>query len=493
MSYRKMSSPLKLLCVFSLVLSSSLAEEKAQFRVIKEWDYINFTWPNPSSYLEATQNGGYAPENITVSGVMFYDGFYYLSMPRMKGGVPATLGKIPAGNNPTPLVQPFPDWSMNKLDDCDAIQNCQNVEIDSKGQMWILDSGRTNTLSKTPTVVCTPKLIIYDLKSNKTTRVHHFLESVASKNASYLYDLVVDDADGGYAYITDNSGRDPGIIVYSLEKNLSWKIRHSKTMRADPTATQFKIDGTSINVPINIAGIALGPKVQSDNESLTVHEDKLVYYCPLSSLHLYAIKASDLRNQSNSNNGSEFQGNVQDIGIKSSQSDGMIIDDKDTLYYGLLKDSSIAKWDTKTPFASGQRIISRDAVYVQWPNSFAFDGEGNIVVLTNRLHVFAFGMMNIREPNFRLLSAKTGSNSYVNNNKNLRYDAVETNDEPTGDKNSSLDLPTTKQSMMENERNVQKQGDGMKGVTGKGGDDAKDDDVKDANLKDDNVKDGKNG
>lgn len=429
------------LLVFSFLIGSSLGQTaKPQFKVIKEWEFINFTWPDPATYKQAVQTKSYQPENIIIAGVMYYDDFYYLSLPRMKEGVPVTVARVPTSGDPTPLLEPYPSWEMNLLGDCNAIQNSQNVEVDAKGRMWIIDSGRTSTLSKTPTATCPPKLVIYDIPQKKVLIKYEFPEDVANKSNAYLYDLVVDDDNSdAYAYISDNSGRDPGIIVYSLKNNSSRKLRHPESMRADQAAREFKVDGISITAPINIAGLALGPNIQSTNKSLTIQEDRELFYSPLSSKHLYSISTAILKNFSNA--APDFSPPVRDVGLKSSQTDGMIMDDTGILYYGLLGDSSVGKWDSQTPFASGQKVISRDAAFIQWPNSFTFDLSGNLILLTNRLHKFIYGKMDLQEPNFRLLSAHTGTKSYLFKESGLRYEPSGTEDEPRGKNDSSEATP----------------------------------------------------
>lgn len=394
----------------------------AQFHVIREWRYINFTWPSDESYMTAIRNQYYIPEHNVIAGLKYYDGFYYLTLPRMKNGVPATLARISAIDtiDTAPLLQPYPSWEMNREDDCNALQNVQNIEIDAKGQLWIIDGGHTSTLLERPTEKCPPKLVIYDIKGNRSTTVYTFPENVANKQASFLYDLVVDSTDGGYAYITDNSGRDPGIIVYSLRDNRSWKFRHSRSMRADPTATDFRITGITVSAPINIAGIALGPKVQTSNSQVVIGEDREVFYSPLSSHHLYSINTSVLKNEANTNNGQEFMGQVRDLGTKASQTASMIMDYQGVLYYGLLSDNSIGRWDSHTPFQTGQKIISRDPEYLQWPSSFAFDDMGNLTLMTNKLQKFIYDKIYLDQPNFRLLSANVQSKSYIYDN-NFEY------------------------------------------------------------------------
>lgn len=415
-----------LVLVLLQLLSQQCQSAGIQFHVIREWRYVNFTWPNDDFYNRAIANQMYTPENNVVAGLKYFEGYYYLTLPRMKTGVPATLTRISASNNvdTSPLLQPYPSWEMNTLNDCNALQNVQNIEIDTKGQIWIIDGGHTSTLLQPPVERCPPKLVIFDIRSNRTVVSYTFPDNVANKQDSFLYDLVVDNSEGDYAYITDNSGKDPGIIVYSLRDNRSWKARHA-SMKADPSATEFRIGGVSVTAPINIAGIALGPKIHNPNAQVVIVDDREVYYSPLSSRHLYAVNSSALKSEVVSTNSFEFSRQVADLGLKASQTAGMVMDNKGVLYYGLLSDSSIAQWDSNTPFQTGQRVVSRDNEYLQWPSSFAFDDTGNLAVVTNKLQKFIYDRIILDQSNFRILSANVQSASYLHYNP-YDYSQVQT-------------------------------------------------------------------
>lgn len=198
------------LILFTLIYSSIQAQT-TKFYVIRQWKYINFTWPDEDTLKTATATGLYIPENTVISGIKYFEDYFYLTLPRMKKGVPATLARIPAGptQDTAPHLEPFPTWGMNEIGDCNNLQNVQNIEIDTKGQVWILDVGRVETL-KEPVVKCAPKLVVYGLREKRVTLVYNFPEEVAAKNSSFLYDLVVDDSEGGFVYITDNSATSPG-------------------------------------------------------------------------------------------------------------------------------------------------------------------------------------------------------------------------------------------------------------------------------------------
>lgn len=254
---------------------------------------------------------------------------------------------------------------------------------------------------------------------------HEFPDDVVARGTNYLNKIVVDDAYGGFAYITDNSGSDPGIVVFSRRLNRSWKVRENNSMRAAPNAIDFAVNGTNLRFSIHIDGIALGPYYNPHaDDPLTVNSPKFinqnyernVYYSPLSSYHLYSLPASILRDPEfpkRATSQDVFE-QVIDYGLKLSQTDGMIMDNRGILYYGLLKEHAIAQWDSFQSFAiSNQHIIAKDDDFIQWIDGMTIDEYGYLYVVVNRLHNFVAGRLNPNEVNFRILRAKVGSLSYV--------------------------------------------------------------------------------
>ncbi|XP_053607684.1 protein yellow-like [Plodia interpunctella] len=386
---------------------------REQFRVIYEWTYIDYEWPSPEERDASLNTSRYIPQNVLISGINFYGENLFLTMPRMLDGVPATLATIPVRPTSTaPKLQPFPSWSDNAVGNCSALQFVQNIEIDRNGIMWILDNGRIGTLTPKPSTKCPPSIVLIDLKSgdNKMERIPFSPDAVNPLN-TYLNDLVVDNRDGDYAYITDNSAVDPGIIVFRRSDKKSWKLRDTRSMTSVTGATLFRINGTSVNLPVNIDGIALGPQFRTMDAKI----DRTVYYSPLSSFHLYAVNASVLRNESlgTSGDSSALRPYVVDVGVKASQTDGMKMDSKGLLFYGLIGNSTIAEWNSTYDFHVGQRTIARDPTFIQWVDRFAFDGSGNIYVVVNRLFNFVKQQVSTSEVNYRILRCYTGSKSYV--------------------------------------------------------------------------------
>jgi hypothetical protein len=92
----------------------------------------------------------------------------------------------------------------------------------------------------------------------------------------------------------------------------------------------------------------------------------------------------------------------------------MAMDSRGVLYYGLLGENAIAKWDTNLPFEWNQQKIAQDNNLLQWPASFGFDSQlMNLTVVSNRLQNFLAERVHLNEPNCRIISAYTGTKSYL--------------------------------------------------------------------------------
>lgn len=174
--------------------------------------------------------------------------------------------------------------------------------------------------------------MLFDLKRNGTLILRYdFPEEVVARGTNYLNKIVVDEANGGFAYITDNTGADPGIVVFSRRINRSWKVRESTSMRANREALAFIVNGTNLNFSIHIDGIALGPYYNpatgdvnldaSGSYSIDQNYERNVYYSPLSSYHLYSIPATRLRDPEFARRATPRQvfESVTDHGLKTSQ------------------------------------------------------------------------------------------------------------------------------------------------------------------------------
>lgn len=125
--------------------------EERQFRVVYEWTTIGFAYRSDIERANAIYLNSYIPRNNLISDVKAFANRLYLTIPRMLPGVPATLGWIVSPNNngrTDPEIEPFPSWEMNEIGNCSALQFVQGIAIDTDGIMWVVDSGRVDSLNQ---------------------------------------------------------------------------------------------------------------------------------------------------------------------------------------------------------------------------------------------------------------------------------------------------------------------------------------------------------
>ena len=395
--------------VLVAALAATLALAHEPFIVQFQWNYVNYTWPSEEAYAKAEKDESYMEENNVISGIKLWKDQMYLTIPRWKNGVPVTLAvtpSTPVNSETAPKLEPYPNWDMQKIGDCKAFQFVQAVEIDPKGRMWVLDTGRSATMTLEAKAACAPRLVILDLESRGAVlRSYAFPADVASPDTAILNDIVLDHEDGGLAYITDADEKKPGIIVFSLANGTSWKVSH-ESMFAKADAVGFIVEQTRVTQARNVDGVALSPA--------SVQGERTLYYTPLSSFNIFAVSTRVLRDEAlRANINKPGNTDIRVLGRKPSQTDGMVMSNTGVLYFGLLADDAVSMWDSKNPsFVTGQRIISRDHHLMQWPSSFAFDEQGRLWCVTNRLHTFLDRGLTVDKPNFRAIMAKVGMRNY---------------------------------------------------------------------------------
>lgn len=102
---------------------------------------------------------------------------------------------------------------------------------------------------------------------------------------------------------------------------------------------------------------------------------------------------------------------ITDHGRKQAQSGGMISDADGIVYYGLLPLDGVGKWDMSQPLSSAS-VVERNHEIIKWPDSFSFDSDGNLYLITNGILYFSVHGIDVREVNFRIVKLHTGTKSY---------------------------------------------------------------------------------
>uniref|UniRef100_A0A1B6HAH0 Bee-milk protein n=1 Tax=Homalodisca liturata TaxID=320908 RepID=A0A1B6HAH0_9HEMI len=379
--------------VLMLLVVASCGAAVEEFRVVYEWFKLDFEWQNSQAKFEAYARRMYNPKNNIIQNIKIWEETAFLTLPRSKSGVPATLvtvSSVPMSNSASPRLQPFPSWSFQEVGDCSSLQNVQAIEIDPDGFLWVADSGTIEELREfgEPDNKCPPKLVIFDIKKRELVSEFEFSRELL-RPASILTDIVIDPRGNKTAYISAVNDFDASIIVYKNETKSAIKVEGLP--RVKPTSVI--VNGTEVPLKLNKLSLAL-----------SVWQETL-YFNPSWEEMLYSVKVQDLQ--------SDVSSFIKPIGSLQGLSYALILDSKQNLYYTILEKDSLGKWNTSRMFEDFSRIITEDNSFLQFPSSFAFDASENLWVLSNRFQTYLNGDVNLEVPNFRLIRAYTRSNSYM--------------------------------------------------------------------------------
>lgn len=313
---------------------------------------------------------GAMPTGVTVSET----GRIFVNFPRWGDDVPYTVAEVTQGR-----LVPYPDLQTNVADLAHPAKNfisVQSVVADGKGRVWVLDTAAPKFAQPTRGGA---KLVAIDLATNKPVKTVVFPESVILPS-TYVNDVRFDFRVGGEgtAYVTDSSVSGPGgIIVVDLASgNAVRRLSGAKSTSADPAFVPV-VEGKPALVTRNARGEAGLLTVASDGIALS-SDGQTLYFCPLSSRHLYSVPTQLLRDPSISD--AELEQAVVDLGEKGA-SDGLEADANGAVYAGDYEHNAIRK---RHADGSWQTLVEDSRVL--WPDTLFIGPDGYLYFTANQLH-----------------------------------------------------------------------------------------------------------
>ncbi|KAL0479402.1 hypothetical protein AKO1_007595 [Acrasis kona] len=399
---------MKTLCIFLAIICTFTHIVHSQLELVNSWKYLDFNFKSEQDRTKYINQQHY--KNCFIAGIKLDSkGDIYVSVPRWKPNVPATLAKISNGQ-----LHAFPSWDMNDVSNStNGIRSVLGFEIDAKDRMWILDQGRVVDTPGNPT------LTVWDLKTQHLVYRHVFDESIAPIETAFLNDIVV-NADANIAYISDSgipiSGSKqsprPGIISINIQSNKAKRHLDNHASTQANLEVWPVVNGKKCfrNEPM---------KTGADGIALSCDGNKL-YWTPLTSRRLYGIKTSVLHSDD-----PEVEKNVVDLGDKSSISDGLIASNKGDMYITALEQNAIYHVSEKQigPYveqnAKGtEKLLSMSLLTndteLLWPDTLALK-DGYLYSTSNNLCSFLGGELDWNAQNFKIHKIKlvNSPNSYV--------------------------------------------------------------------------------
>ncbi|CAH2048258.1 unnamed protein product, partial [Iphiclides podalirius] len=387
----------RLLIILQLVYITNCMD---QLHIVYEWKQLDFQFPTPEDRQQAVESGAFVPENCMPMGVEVYDGRLFITVPRWRSGVPASLAYINLKDNSTmsPKLMPYPNWAAHTpgADGKSEIVSPFRVRADRCGRLWVLDSGKTDSLGN-GTVKYPPALLIYDLKTDRLLRTY-VLPKEQVKEDSGFATIAVEDRDCEDTYVYSGDVGKAGVVVYSWAKNSSWRISHHY-FHPDPLACDFSVKGHNFSWTDAIFGLGLsGPN--ADNYST-------LYFHPMASYNEFSVSTEYLRNQSVADGNFDAFKLLGSRGPNAQSSVSFVDPKTGVLFYSLVNLNAVACWRTTNKaydMKNQGRIYMNDETMV-YPTDIKVDYDNNLWVLSNRMPVWMYGKLDPNEVNYRVFSA----------------------------------------------------------------------------------------
>jgi sugar lactone lactonase YvrE len=314
---------------------------------------------------------GPMPTGVTVAN----HGRIFVNFPRWGDDVEYTVAELKDGKTVS-----YPDAEINRYTEADdpagKLVSVQSVVVDPTGnRLWILDTG---SLAFGPVKPRGGKLIAVDLNTNQITKKIIFPHDVALTN-TYLNDVRFDLRRGaeGVAFITDSSSTGPnGIIVVDLGSGKSWRRLNDHPSTKPDAAFVPVVEGEilQLRIPsqppqrfaVGADGIAISP------------DGKALYYCPLTSRHLYSVSVDALIDQTRSD--AEVGATVKDLGEKGGAGDGLESDAEGRVYLSDYEHDAIHRRST----AGEIETLAHDP-RVLWPDTLSLAADGYLYFTANQI------------------------------------------------------------------------------------------------------------
>ncbi|XP_067636111.1 protein yellow [Eurosta solidaginis] len=368
------------------------------------WTELDFAFPNNALKQQALASGDYIPQNGLPVGVEHWGNRLFVTVPRWRDGIPATLTYINMDHSLTgsPELIPYPDWRFNTAGDCaNSITTAYRIRADECGRLWVLDTG-TVGIGNTTQNPCPYAVNVFDLQTN--TRIRRYVLRPEDTNANtFIANTAVDigkNCDDAYAYFSDELGY--GLIVYSWEQNKSWRFSAHSYFFPDPLRGDFNIAGLNFQWgEEGIFGLALSP-IRSDGY-------RTLFFSPLASHRQFAVSTRILRDETRVEDSFHDFVVLDERGPNAHTTSHVMSDDGIELF-NLIDQNAVGCWHSSMPYTPQfHGIVDRDDVGLVFPADVKIDENKNVWVLSDRMPVFLLSDLDYNDVNFRIYTAPLSS------------------------------------------------------------------------------------
>ncbi|XP_046682918.1 protein yellow [Homalodisca vitripennis] len=387
-----------------LVAAAVAGYADAVLKQVFHWRKLDFQYPDEASRNAAISSGEFVPENNLPLGLEVWKEKLFITIPRWKSGIPASLTYLDVTDSDnSPALRPYPDWASHKIyenDNTTKVISTFRIRVDECDRLWVLDTGLADILGKAEQLT-PPKILIYDLITDKL--IHQFLFDKAHiKDNSFFANIIVDVTPGkceqAYAYIPDLGSY--AVIVYNLFTDKSFRVRHH-FFYMDPLSGNYNVGGVNFQWTDGIFSLALSPINKTDGS-------RTIYFHPLSSTMEFTVNSKILQNETIAND-DYYAYKVLGTRGPHSQATASFLDPKTgVLFYTQINKNGVGCWNSFThadDFSPETNfLVASDNETMIFPNDLKVDRDSNLWLLTDKLPTHIYKKLDFGEINYRVFT-----------------------------------------------------------------------------------------
>lgn len=291
----------------------------------------------PETALEVVARLDEAPGNLAVSdtGRVFFN-FHPEGTPKLR------VCEWVDGR-PVPFPDPRFHWGF-----------AYSVRLDRQGRLWVLETGFHG--------IRLPRLVAIDIETRQRVHVWEIPREVAGFG-SYVQDFRV-SPDGRTVYLADVAAlaQKPALLVYDVSSG-----RGRRVLEGDPSVQPKRYEIAPFGKPFSLLGGLYRFRPGVDSIALSA-DGATLYWGPMAHDRVFRAATAHLRDASM--NPAILSRRVVDHGPKP-QSDGMAIDDGDTLWITDVEHGAVARLAPDGTLATAIR-----SPRARWLDGLSFGPDG---------------------------------------------------------------------------------------------------------------------
>uniref|UniRef100_A0A1Y9G9K3 Yellow protein n=1 Tax=Anopheles albimanus TaxID=7167 RepID=A0A1Y9G9K3_ANOAL len=410
--------------LYALLLATTFSSVQCdEFEEVFRWktlDFNNLNEHDPDDFIfhdgetevnDSHLNETFTPYHNLPMGVTHHKGRLFITIPRRRTGIPATLAVVSLDqvvkDEKSPKLTAYPDAITNQLrrsyePEPKRLVSVYRTRVDRCDRLWFVDTGFLEYPGHRKQVQ-RPSLWIIDLQKDRKVRQFEITEAIVAEGhgmASVTVDLMDgEDCESAYAYIPDLAFY--RLYVYSFKDNRMWTFRH-EYLSFDPRMTGFSVAGVRFRWNDGIFSLALGPAKSEPN-------DRIVYFHAMASTSEFKTSSSVLRNETLAQAGGydHLFTHLGERGIKTQCTIHQFDPVTGVLFYAEVNRNSIGCWNSAQRFEPETHgIVHLDNKDFIYPSDMTLDNEGELWVMTNGLPRWIYASLNLDEYNFRVWRQK---------------------------------------------------------------------------------------